>query len=569
MMTRHGYPTFWRIGLMALLALLMTACGGGGGSDGDKPAPPATELVASFTQQVSGLEVSLDASGSTGDIASYQWDFGDGATGSGKSASHSYAAAGTYSVTLTVTDDQGATASKSASVSVVTPNVAPTAAFSHTAKELVASFDASASNDSDGSIASYSWNFGDGATGSGKSASHSYAAAGTYSVTLIVTDDKGATASKSASIGVVKANVAPTAAFTHSEADLVASFDASGSSDSDGSIAEYEWDFGDGNVGLGKNSTHTYLDEGTYTVRLRVIDTQGATTDAILLVTLPPPNYLISVEHNSGGMVNETSLTIKKGERAKIGIHPDEGYAIYSVSGCQGKLDGDVYITGDAIKNCTVSVEFYYPEGLIWPTSHIPVSISELGLPDVDGNNVAFNCLSPGYQWHTGTDIRISNDDDVAGTAVYAAYSGEVIFASDGKYDQCPSSHSDCQPPRADWVMKPGAQDGYAVCTDIIDGQFYCSFGGNVVIIRHETNKHIYATLYAHFKKGSITVSNGQHVTEGDKIGEIGSSGNSTGPHLHFELWGDGFAKYVDPWQGPCGVNMGGRYWRFDSPWRE
>ena len=141
MMIRHGYPTFWRLGLMALLALFMTACGGGGG---ENSAPPAVELTASFTQQVSGLDVSLDASASTGDIASYQWDFGDGTTGTGKSASHSYATAGTYTVTLTVTDDQGATASQSASISVLKANVAPTAAFSHSAKELVASFDASA-----------------------------------------------------------------------------------------------------------------------------------------------------------------------------------------------------------------------------------------------------------------------------------------------------------------------------------------------------------------------------------------------------------------------------------------
>ncbi|WP_460882431.1 PKD domain-containing protein, partial [Pseudaeromonas pectinilytica] len=255
MMTRHEYPTFWRIGLMALLALFMTACGGGGG---DNPAPPVAELTASFTQQVSGLEVNLDASGSTENIASYQWDFGDGSSGVGKTVSHTYAAAGDYSVVLTVTDDKGATASQSVSVSVVAPNVAPTAAFSHGAKELVASFDASASSDIDGSIASYSWNFGDGATGTGKSASHSYAAAGTYTVTLTVTDDQGATASKSASISVLKANVAPTAAFSHSAKELVASFDASASSDSDGSIASYSWNFGDGATGTGKSASHSY-----------------------------------------------------------------------------------------------------------------------------------------------------------------------------------------------------------------------------------------------------------------------------------------------------------------------
>jgi hypothetical protein len=120
MMTRHGYPTFWRIGLMALLALLMTACGGGGGggSNGKQPAPPAAELTASFTQQVSELVVSVDASASTGDIASYQWDFGDGASGVGKTVSHTYAAAGDYSIVLTVTDSAGVSIKK---IAVVKP----------------------------------------------------------------------------------------------------------------------------------------------------------------------------------------------------------------------------------------------------------------------------------------------------------------------------------------------------------------------------------------------------------------------------------------------------------------
>ena len=84
MIKRLGYQTLWRLGLIGLLALTTAACG----RDSDQSAPPVTEPTASFTQQVAGLTVSLDASGSTGDIASYQWDFGDGATGTGKSASH-------------------------------------------------------------------------------------------------------------------------------------------------------------------------------------------------------------------------------------------------------------------------------------------------------------------------------------------------------------------------------------------------------------------------------------------------------------------------------------------------
>jgi len=301
MMIRHGYPTFWRIGLMALLAFLTVACGGSGS---DKPASPASVLSASFTQQVSGLDVSLDASASTGNIASYQWDFGDGATGSGKTASHSYAAAGTYTVALTVTDNQAATASKS--VSVVVGNVVPSAAFTHNEINLVASFDASGSSDSDGSIASYSWDFGDGATGTGKTSSHSYAAAGTYTVTLTVTDDQGATASQSASISVLKANVAPTAAFSHSAKELVASFDASASSDSDGSIASYSWSFGDGATGTGKTASHSYTAAGTYTVTLTVTDDKGATASQSASVSVVAANVVPTAAFTHG----ETDLLV-------------------------------------------------------------------------------------------------------------------------------------------------------------------------------------------------------------------------------------------------------------------
>ena len=95
-------------------------------------------------------------------------------------------------MSLTVTDNDGGTSTHTDSVTVsVTPNAVPTAAFTMDCNQLACTFNGSASNDTDGTIASFGWDFGDGAVASGPTASRTYAAAGTYTVTLTVTDNEG------------------------------------------------------------------------------------------------------------------------------------------------------------------------------------------------------------------------------------------------------------------------------------------------------------------------------------------------------------------------------------------
>lgn len=248
--------------------------------------------TASISATADHLEVAFDGSASSdpdGSIASYTWDFGDGATGTGVTASHTYATAGTFTATLTVTDDSGTTATTTRTVTTtLAPNQDPTAAFTTATDLLELTVNASTSTDADGTIESYAWNFGDGSTGSGATATHSYASVGTYTVRLTVTDNRGGTATVTRDVTVTQ-NEAPVAAFTTSVANLAVSVNAGGSTDADGSIASYAWDFGDGATDTGATVSHTYAAGGTYTVTLTVKDDRGATNTTTKTVTVAAP----------------------------------------------------------------------------------------------------------------------------------------------------------------------------------------------------------------------------------------------------------------------------------------
>ena len=248
--------------------------------------------VAAFTAAPTNMSVTFDGSASAdpdGTIASYAWAFGDGATGTGAKPSHTYAAPGAHSVVLTVTDNQGATGQVTHSVTVsAAANKPPVAAFTATPVNLTVSFDGSASADPDGTIASYAWAFGDGATGTGATPSHTYAA-GVYSAVLTVTDNQGATGQVTHSVTVsAAANKPPVASFTFAPVNLTVSFDGSASADPDGTIASYAWGFGGGATGTGATASHTYAAVGVYSVVLTVTDNKGATGSVTKSVTVNP-----------------------------------------------------------------------------------------------------------------------------------------------------------------------------------------------------------------------------------------------------------------------------------------
>ncbi|RZI92013.1 MAG: PKD domain-containing protein, partial [Microbacterium sp.] len=183
-------------------------------------ATGAQAPTAEFSVSGSDLTRSFDASASTAGtgstISAYEWDFGDGSPkGSGATATHAYATAGTYTVTLKVTDDRGLTGIKTASVSATLPHTAPTAVIASDEDGLTVDFSSAGSTAAAGSeVVGYAWNFGDGQTSTQANPRHAYTGPGTYEVTLVVTDDKGAS------------SAAATASVTVEHADPVASFEA-------------------------------------------------------------------------------------------------------------------------------------------------------------------------------------------------------------------------------------------------------------------------------------------------------------------------------------------------------
>jgi PKD repeat protein len=160
-------------------------------------------------------------------------------------------------------------------VNITVIDALPSAVFTASCAGRACAFNGSGSSDPEGAIATYTWSFGDGSpAGTGVAPSHSYAANGTYSVTLTVTDSAGQAVQVVHSVAAV--DTAPTAAFTASCAIRACTFNATGSSDREGSIASYAWSFGDGSpVVTGATPSHSYAANGTYSVTLTVTDSAG------------------------------------------------------------------------------------------------------------------------------------------------------------------------------------------------------------------------------------------------------------------------------------------------------
>jgi hypothetical protein len=139
---------------------------------------------------------------------------------------------------------------------------------------------------------------------------------------------------------------------------------------------------------------------------------------------------------------------------------------------------------------------------------------------DTTANFIDAFCGTKSYNGHYGTDFVIRNFNQMdAGVNILAPADGQVFVTKDGLFDRNKKS--------------------------VIANGF-----GNYIGIKHTINGQNYFTYYAHLKKGSLKVDSGDMVTQGQVIAQVGSSGNSEDPHLHFEVYNDTIV--LDPWDAPC-----------------
>lgn len=253
-------------------------------------------------------EVHFDGSRShdaDGVVNRFSWEFGDGSAGGGATPVHIFTEPGVYGVQLTVEGDQvGQCDYTHTDEAVITVVASPAARFLAPQSAPVGAsvrFDGSPSTGASGTVVQWTWDFGDGATASGRDAVHTYERPGSYIITLIVrAEGGGADCQVVSTRQVITINGPPTAVAgddmlvgVHEEVV----FDASASSDTDGGVAGYRWEFGDGNAAEGVVVRHRYTDSGTYRVQLEVSDDtdlpNNSAQDSLLVLVNAPPGPVI------------------------------------------------------------------------------------------------------------------------------------------------------------------------------------------------------------------------------------------------------------------------------------
>ncbi len=371
-------------------------------SDGDNGSATVSQAlpIANIDPQISNVVVpatgdegqivtmSADAVDAAGDAMTFVWDYGDGASdtynlplgNNASSTTHSYDDEGTYQITITVTDGDGGIDIFNQSVITIS-NLDPVVSSLTVpnGNEGDALSFAVVASDAPGDPLTYQWDFGDGNTATGPTATHTYTDDGGYAVTMTIQDDGEGGETIVSGVSSI-ANVAPTitsvvAPTTGDEGEAL-QFDVVSDDVGVADIPDHvaTWDWGDGTSDTGASLTHAYIDQGTWTVTLTVDDQDSGTVSqtmtvvtsnvAPLITSTPPTNAIQGTLYTYQVVVTEPGddvLEFSLAASAPAGMTIDAAtglieytatYAqslagpytvVISVTDNEGGVDGQVY----------------------------------------------------------------------------------------------------------------------------------------------------------------------------------------------------------------------------------
>ena len=278
-----------------------------GPCDGGPPPgnePPVAEANGPYSG-TAGSAIAFSSSGSfdpDGSIAAYLWSFGDGATSNGANPAHAYASAGTFTATLTVTDDDGGASTDSAAVTVTDDGGPPGGSCDGLPRYVAGT--AYAVGDSVFNVR----------LSDSRSLRYRCLIAGWCSSTAAWAYEPGngmhwedAWQEEGACTGGGERDPVAIVNGPYSgQVGVPIAFSSAGSSDPDGTIVAYSWNFGDGTVSANANPSHAYTVAGAYTVTLTVTDNDGRTALASTVANVGdggssgplPRRLLIGYWHN-------------------------------------------------------------------------------------------------------------------------------------------------------------------------------------------------------------------------------------------------------------------------------
>jgi gliding motility-associated-like protein len=266
----------------------------------------SAQITADFTVNINEgcapLSVTFTNTSTPLDDMTYLWDFGNGNTSTVNDPQTTFITSGQYTITLTATDgEDSVTTSKEAYITVVSN---PVASFTYNGQtEDCVPFEATFENestDANNSSLSYTWSFGDGDRSYEEAPTHTYNAAGTYNVTLVVENEYGCQSSYTLPQNLEA--VQPEASFganpsSSCTGELSAAFNNLSEARDDFSSL---WSFGDTETSTERTTVHFYASPGSYTVQLKITDDLGC-TDSVYF------NNLITITNTTADFSTSTT----------------------------------------------------------------------------------------------------------------------------------------------------------------------------------------------------------------------------------------------------------------------